>query len=274
MHKQNDRGSSLLDGSEGAPYAACEPMSTTTGDDTRTALHALELAALQTATATTEAYQRIAAAPWFRADLAPPLRDGVPDAPIVAAIGDLASAAHAAARALHFAAEATPPHRPAAATALALTISEAATLAVTVAGGRADAAAVAARVRLAHAAALAAHTAAAALEAEQGVGTSSRRRHTAAAPFPASSRRLIRLLSTSIDAEAARRRVASGGPPPVASAVHLDAACAARDAAAHAMHAHDRCHVDGAPVRIMCRVARLASRASAHAGFAALRAPA
>jgi hypothetical protein len=249
-------------------------MSTTTANDTRTALHVLELAALQTATATTEAYQRIAGTPWFRAGLAAPLRDGVPDAPIVATVGDLASAAHAAARALHFAAEATPPHQPAAAPALAVTIGEAASVAVTVAGRSAGAAEVAARVRLAHAAALAAHTAAAALEAEQGVAPPSRERHAPAAPFPPSSRRLIRLLSASIDEEAGRRTVASEGPSPVASETHLDAARAARDAAVHAMRAHDRCRVDGAPLRLMCRVARLASRASAHAGFAALRTPA
>jgi hypothetical protein len=249
-------------------------MSSPTADDTRTALHVLELAALRTATATTEAYRRIAGTPWFRADVAAPLRDGVPDAPIVAAVGDLASATHAAARALHFAAEATPPHEPAATTALAVTVSEAATVAVTVAGGRADAAAVAGRVRLAHAAALAAHTAAAALEAEKrGAAAPRERPSAAAAPFPASSRRLIRLLSASIDEEAGRRSGPSGSPPPVPSETYLDAARAARDAAEHAMRAHDRCRVDGAPVRVMCRVARHASRASAHAGFAALRRP-
>jgi hypothetical protein len=231
----------------------------------RFALRSVELAALRTAESAGSAYERMAGVTAFRPEMPAPLRDGVPDAPLVAAVGDLASAAHAAARTLHFAAEVTPPYRPDATTSLAAAVSRAAMVAVEAAAHRTDAAASAMRLELAHAAAYAAHSAATALETGEQTGATAaafRRAGHLPAAFPPSSRRLIRLLSEAIDAEA---RGGDGGE------AQLGAARAARDAAEHAMRAHDRCRVDAAPTRVMCRVARLASRACAHAGFAALR---
>jgi hypothetical protein len=243
-------------------------------DDVRDVLRTVELAALRTAESAGTAYRRMAGVVAFRPNGVAPLRDGIPATPLVAAVGDLASAAHAAARAIHFAAETSPPYRPDAATRLAVAISRAATVAVEAANHRADTAATAMRLELAHAAAFAAHSAATALEPDDPLTpVAPRRARMAASPaasFPRSSRRLIQLLSASIDAESRGRDLEQPGP----TETRLGAARAARDAAAHAMVAHDRCTVNAAPVRVMCGVARLASRASALAGFAALGRPA
>lgn len=243
-------------------------------DDVRDVLRTVELAALRTAETAGTVYGRMAGVVAFRPDVVAPLRDGVPATPLVAAVGDLASAAHAAARALHFAAESSPPYRPDATTRLAVAISRAATVALEAAAHRTDAAATAMRVELAHAAAFAAHSAATALEPDDPLTPVAPRRTgttmSPAAAFPRSSRKLIQLLSASIDAESRGRDGDQTGP----AEARLGAARAARDAAAHAMVAHDRCKVNAAPVRVMCRVARLSSRASALAGFAALGRPA
>jgi len=255
-----------------------------TGDhsvnETRATLHTLEAAALRTAAVAGEAYEEAAAVPSFRPDMGAPLRGGVPDAPLVSAVGDLAAAAHAAARAIHFVVAATPPHHPAATATLAGAVTGAAELAVRAAALRDDLAGIRLRVELAHAAALAAHSAADALSDDEGRSPASGPRRTDArwlrspvVAFPASSRRLIRLLSEHIGSETARYGGREAGLDHGSVHARLAAACAARDAAEHAMRAYDRCHVTSAPVRVTCRVARLASRASAHAGFAVLKLP-
>jgi hypothetical protein len=238
-----------------------------------TVLEMAEAAALHSATRAGTVYEELTRAP-FRPDIGAPLRGGVPVAPLVDAVGDLAATAYATARAIHFAVGATPVHQPAATSALAAAVEGAVELAIRAAGHRHDEEGARLRVDLAHAAARAAHSAAGALGGDdeprqEPAGRVGAVRGPSLPSFPPSSRRLIELLSQAISGEAAHLMPDGEGDGGRAR-MRIDAARAACDAARNAMRAYDRCVVSGAPMRLTGRVARLAARASAVAGFAAL----
>lgn len=177
-----------------------------------------------------------------------------PAEPLHVALADLASAAYAVAEILPLAViPADERRRLADATAAAVAATTAAVVA-TRALGYEDACSL--RIELAHRAAQSAHVAAGLINVRSDSPT---RR---APSFPASRRRLLRALTMHIDS--ARRR-SSGSPDPLAQRL-VDAAGAARDGAARVMLAYD----SSAASTLTLRFARIAMRASCHAGFAVL----
>lgn len=219
------------------------------------------------------AYARDAAAcayAVYRERLAEPERSGAtpdrvvpggvdaPPEPLRFALADLGSAAYAVAEILPLAPiSGDHQERIAEATAAAASAASAAVVA-TRATGYEDSRSL--RIELAHRAAHSAHLAAGLINGDSADVPS---RTTQRAPaFPASRRQLLRALTMQIETA---RRHAAGSPDPLVPRL-VDAASAARDAAARVVGEYDSCR---APT-FGLRFARIAMRASCHAGFAVL----
>jgi hypothetical protein len=239
-------------------------------------MRAAEMAALRSAALASDTCERAGGdrVHDWSAEVAAPLRGGVPETPLLRAVEDLGSTAYAAARALHFSTIAgSQPEVARLATDVAVATAQAVDLAVKAAAHRTDVTGLWLRVDLAHACAGITHRVADALDA----GAPPRPLAGAAGgrspvPFPPSWRRLTALLSQAIRTPARREDEPVTDTPHAGPAVgvRLDAARAARDAAERAMRSYDRCRVTSATMRLLCRCARRAARATTHAGFAAL----
>lgn len=186
-----------------------------------------------------------------------------PAEPLRVALADLGSAAYAVAEMLPLAAIlAGDRERLTEATAAAAAAASAAVVA-TRATGYEDACSL--RIELAHRAAQSAHLAAGLISRDSSthaIDAPNRARQRAPA-FPASRRRLLRALTVHI--EAARSRAPASSDP--LSWRIVDAAGAARDAAARVVAEYDSWDAS----RLGLRFARIAMRASCHAGFAVLQ---
>lgn len=191
-----------------------------------------------------------------------PAGAGVPPEPLRLALADLGSAAYAVAEVLRLH---EPPaadrERLAEATAAAAAAASAAILA-TRATSYVDACML--RIELAHRAARSAHLAADLISERSGAHPAGPSSCTTRRPpaFPRSRRLLLRALTA--QADAAHGRVRGSGD--AAAPRILDAAGAARDAAARVLMEYDACTGS----TLLCRFARIAMRASCHAGFAVL----
>jgi hypothetical protein len=242
-------------------------------------MRAVEVAALRSAALATDLCERVATGhvPGWTPDIAAPLRGGVPAAPLLSALEDLGSTAYAAARAVHFSGAASRPELARLVTEVAVATVHTVDLATQATVHRDDVTGLRLRVDLAHTCAGVTHRIADLLDREVPVGAwgvSGGSRPPV--PFPASWRHLNTLLSDAIQAARLRPDEPATVTVPAAPprSVRLDAASAARDAVEHVMRSYDRCRITSATTRLLCRCARRAARATAHAGFAVLVRPA